>query len=245
MNLFSLSTLSFQTTFRWSRPPAVSLVRCPGAMRPLARRPFTWNSGLSAWAEAGLIGRLVWASFFFRISLNTFDFQEPFSRTMVEHRPQLVKCWQYLVWGVPTYAWWGLELRDCLWLLTRDLEPPRAWVVQRSHLLSTHYRAEPGRLGRALQGVWKPFSSAKSSLFGQFWVDLCSSFFFLIVNFERGKEGREGRKRGRETLMWEKHQLIASGKPGLQPRYMPSPGIELVTFWFAGRCPPHWGTRAY
>ena len=44
----------------------------------------------------------------------------------------------------------------------------------------------------------------------------------------------------RETLMWEKHQLVASHTHpdwGLnpQPRYVPWPGIKPATFWCTGR----------
>ena len=51
----------------------------------------------------------------------------------------------------------------------------------------------------------------------------------LFIYFER--EGKEERKRGRETSMWEKHQLVACHTgPNPQPRYVPWSGIELETF---------------
>ena len=66
--------------------------------------------------------------------------------------------------------------------------------------------------------------------------------FYLFIFRERGRErGREG----------EKHRSITSHMcPGhtplwqlnLQPRHVPQPGIEPVTFWFAWRCPVNWAT---
>ena len=60
----------------------------------------------------------------------------------------------------------------------------------------------------------------------------------------------EGRKRGRETSC-ERVTLIGclspapSWGPGLQPRHVPWPGIEPVTFWFAGQHPTYWATPVW
>ena len=63
-------------------------------------------------------------------------------------------------------------------------------------------------------------------------------FIYLFIYFrERGREGeREG----------EKHQCVVASHTsphwGLspQPRRVPWPGIELVTFWFMEQHPTHW-----
>ena len=59
-----------------------------------------------------------------------------------------------------------------------------------------------------------------------------------------------GEGRGRNIEVGEKHQLVASHTPplapnqgpGLKPRHVPWPGIEPVTFCFAGQRPTHWAT---
>ena len=67
---------------------------------------------------------------------------------------------------------------------------------------------------------------------------------FFIAFRERGSE----RERERNIDVREKHQLVASictptgdRSPNLD---MPWPGIELVTFWFAGDAPANWATPA-
>ena len=57
--------------------------------------------------------------------------------------------------------------------------------------------------------------------------------FYLLIFRERG---RERKRKG------EDHWLVVSRGPGLQPRHMPQPGIELVTLWFVGRWLTHWAT---
>ena len=48
--------------------------------------------------------------------------------------------------------------------------------------------------------------------------------------------------------MWERNinwlPLSCPWGPGLQPRHVPWPGIEPVTFHFAVRCPTNWATQA-
>ena len=50
------------------------------------------------------------------------------------------------------------------------------------------------------------------------------------------KEGKGGRKRGRETSMCGCLAHALYWGPGLQPRHVPQPGIEPATLWFTG---PH------
>ena len=53
---------------------------------------------------------------------------------------------------------------------------------------------------------------------------------FIYLFLERGKGGR---KRGRETSMCGCLSDDPHWGPGLQPRYMPSLGINPATLWFA------------
>ena len=66
----------------------------------------------------------------------------------------------------------------------------------------------------------------------------------LIIYFYGEAEG--GRNRGRATLMWEALigclLYVPQLRPDLRPRHVPSPGIELVTFCFAGQRPTNWAT---
>ena len=57
------------------------------------------------------------------------------------------------------------------------------------------------------------------------------------------KEGKAGRKMGREASMWERNtdQLPELGTR-LQPRHLPGLGIEPVTLCFAGQLPTNWAT---
>ena len=79
----------------------------------------------------------------------------------------------------------------------------------------------------------------KSLLNSVFFKDL-----FIYLFSERGE-----RRRRRETLMCEKHQLVASRVPpkgNLAPcaRHVLWQGIEPVTSWFTGWCSFHWATPA-
>ena len=69
-------------------------------------------------------------------------------------------------------------------------------------------------------------------------------FKILIIHFYGEEEG--GRNRGRATLMWEALigclLYVPQLRPDLRPRHVPSPGIELVTFCFAGQRPTNWAT---
>ena len=67
----------------------------------------------------------------------------------------------------------------------------------------------------------------------------------LFIYFQR--EGKGGRKRGRETSMCSCLSHAPYWGPGLQPRHVPWLGIEPATLWFTGRSSIHWATptRAY
>ena len=56
-------------------------------------------------------------------------------------------------------------------------------------------------------------------LFHLFMHSLVDSLFLKKDLFSDREEGRE--KKGRETLMCERNQLVASWGPGLQPRHVP------------------------
>ena len=87
-----------------------------------------------------------------------------------------------------------------------------------------------------------------------FFLSFFLSFFFfwLILNFishffkdfiylffrERGREG----KRGRETSVCGCLFHAPYWGLGLQPRHVPSLGIEPATLWFAGCQSVHWAT---
>ena len=67
-------------------------------------------------------------------------------------------------------------------------------------------------------------------------------FIYLFL-----REGRSGRKRGRETSMCGCLLCAPYWGRGLRPRHVPWLSIELVTLWFAGWHSIHWATpaRAY
>ena len=73
-------------------------------------------------------------------------------------------------------------------------------------------------------------------------VDAVFFFFFKILFIYSHRMG--GRKRGRETSMCGCLLHIPYGGRNLQPRHVPWPGIELVTFSFPGWHSVHWTTPA-
>ena len=68
--------------------------------------------------------------------------------------------------------------------------------------------------------------------------------YFLNILFIYFREGKGGRKRGRETSMCGCLSCVPRWGPGLQPRHVPWLGIELVPLWFAGQSSIHWATAA-
>ena len=66
-------------------------------------------------------------------------------------------------------------------------------------------------------------------------------FYFYLLFF---REGKGGRKRGRETSTCVCLSRAPYWGPGPQPRHVPWLGIELMTLWFAGWCSIHWATPA-
>ena len=76
------------------------------------------------------------------------------------------------------------------------------------------------------------------------YVFIFKDFIYLLL--ERG-EGREEEKE-KNINVWEIHPSVASctppnSRPGPQPRHVPWPGIEQVSFQFAGWHSIHWATQ--
>ena len=70
------------------------------------------------------------------------------------------------------------------------------------------------------------------------------SFFkrFYLFIF---REGKEERKRGRETSVCGCFSHASDWGPGPQPRHVLWPGIEPASLWFAVWCWIHWATLAW
>ena len=64
--------------------------------------------------------------------------------------------------------------------------------------------------------------------------------FYLFIF----REGKGGRKRGRETPVCGCLSRAPYWGPGLKPRHVPWLGIEPATLWFTGRRSIHWATPA-
>ena len=84
------------------------------------------------------------------------------------------------------------------------------------------------------------FDSLSRHIFLSFF--LFFNYRFLVMYF---REGKGGRKRGRETSMYDCLSCAPCWGPGLQPRHVPWPGIEPVTLWFAGQHSILWATPAW
>ena len=67
-------------------------------------------------------------------------------------------------------------------------------------------------------------------------------FFSFLRFYLFLEEGKEGRKRGRETSMCCCLLCAPYWGPGLQPRHVPWLGIKPVTLRFTGQHPIHWAT---
>ena len=75
------------------------------------------------------------------------------------------------------------------------------------------------------------------SVFCNFIYFVPSVYFFFLINLFR--EGKGGRKRGRETSMGGCLLHAPYWGPGPQPRHVPWLGIKMETLWFAGGCSIH------
>ena len=97
--------------------------------------------------------------------------------------------------------------------------------------------------------VWLTFVFYPSWIYFCVWCKLVVEFHFFACScpihlfLEKGKE----KERKRNIDMREKHGLVASHTcpnqgPKPQPRHVPWPGIEQVTFCFVRRHPTNWVT---
>ena len=68
--------------------------------------------------------------------------------------------------------------------------------------------------------------------------------FFNRFNLFIFREGKRGRRRGRETSMCACLSHTPYWRPGPKPRHVLWLGIEHVTLWFAGQHSIHWATQA-
>ena len=78
---------------------------------------------------------------------------------------------------------------------------------------------------------------------------VCILYFHCHVFFKRFclfifREGKRGRKRGKETPMCGCLSGAPYWGPGLQPRHVSWLGIEPATLWFSGRHSIHWAIPA-
>ena len=64
---------------------------------------------------------------------------------------------------------------------------------------------------------------------------------FYLVSF---REGKRGRKRGKETSMCGCLSCAPHLGSGPQPRHVSWLGIERLTLWFIGQCSIHWAMPA-
>ena len=81
------------------------------------------------------------------------------------------------------------------------------------------------------------------------FINYCIIFLFLkdFIYLFIFREGKGGRKKGRETSMCDSLLRALPWGPSLQPSHVPWLRIEPATLWFTGQHPIHWATpaRAY
>ena len=82
------------------------------------------------------------------------------------------------------------------------------------------------------------FGSEKTSK-GKLTNYIFNLLFIFFKDFIYFREGRGGRKRGRETSMCGCLSHAPYWGPGRQPRHVPWLGIEPVTLWFTQSTEPH------
>ena len=97
--------------------------------------------------------------------------------------------------------------------------------------------------------LWASYTKAElNSLLLSIVISEPESFCFFLRNFVIYliifREGKGGRKRGRETSICGCLSHAPYWVPGLQPRYVPWLGIEPATIWFSGLRSIHWTTAA-
>ena len=100
-------------------------------------------------------------------------------------------------------------------------------------------------LGKKLAGG--SFRISKNNMLAHMWhLNICEKpkFFFLRFFKFIFREGKGGRKRGRETSMCGFYLSAPYWRPGIQPRHVSWLGIELATLWFVVRHSIHWATPA-
>ena len=76
---------------------------------------------------------------------------------------------------------------------------------------------------------------------------IIGSLYLLIKNslfIYSYREGKGGRKRGKETSVCGFLSCTPHWGPGMQPRRVPWLGIKPAILWFTGPCSIHWATPA-
>ena len=121
-----------------------------------------------------------------------------------------------------------------------------SWVLRLSIIIASIYFLDWSSTFQGYTQGYDTWSQFGTLAILPYWFGFFVGFFFEILFIYFSREGKEGRKRGGETSMWERN---VSGLPlahpqrgtRLQCRHVPWQGIGTVT-WFAGGRPAHWAT---
>lgn len=160
--------------------------------------------------------------------------------------PNLEAMWN-ITRSFPLFCWQGTQVQRSGLVKVLPSEG-RCWVRCRSHHLQTSVWLLPLRHENGpctcfifltvVHCLVLEEAYTMSYILSVFKKNPCLKIYLLIL--ER-KGDRERNIDGRETSMWEKHQLAASHTcsnqgSNLQPRYTPWPGIKPTNFWCTRQC---------